>query len=186
MSPALSVAFFIAVRRAPCSAAAVSTSARYTWFYVHRQQRLEDRRGGGFEDVKGGMLDGSHLPTFDRQDAEGRGRRGHRALELREHHLDRVERARLELRHQRRDQLGRVAGGRLVPDVGALRCDGALGELEVADPLLADEMQVDAGPLPLELLHAAPRLANQVGVEGTAQAPVRRDEHEADAPYRTP
>src|SRR5690606_3284249 len=30
MSPALSVAFFMAVRRAPCSAAAVSTSPRYT------------------------------------------------------------------------------------------------------------------------------------------------------------
>src|SRR5690606_10701156 len=32
ISPALSVAFFMAVRRAPCSAALVSTSPRYTWF----------------------------------------------------------------------------------------------------------------------------------------------------------
>ncbi len=33
MSPAESVAFFMAVRRAPCSAAAVSTNARFRWEY---------------------------------------------------------------------------------------------------------------------------------------------------------
>src|SRR5256885_6544871 len=39
MSPALSVAFFIAVRRAPCSPAAVSTSARYIWLFTYRGSR---------------------------------------------------------------------------------------------------------------------------------------------------
>src|SRR6266550_5327178 len=43
-------------------------------------------------------------------------------------------------------------------------------------------MQVDPGapPLGLELLDAAPRLADQVGVERPAQPAVRRDHHECD------
>src|SRR2546425_8162583 len=128
------------------------------------------------------MLAVARLPTFERRDADPRGRRGLRAPELRDPLLDRVERTRLELGHQRRRQLGRVGGSRLVADVAALRRDRALGEPEVGDSLLADEMQLDAGPLPLELPYSAPRLANQVGVEGAAQAAVRGDEDQADAP----
>src|SRR5439155_1316093 len=107
----------------------------------------------------------------DGEDAKCGGRRGHRTLELREHHFHRVQRARFELRHERAHDLGRVRGRRLVTDVGALRRRRPLRELEVGDPLLPDQVQVDPGALALELLDAPPRLADQIGVERAAQPP---------------
>src|SRR6266545_6949755 len=114
----------------------------------------------------------------DGEDAEGGGWRGYRAPELREHHVDRVERAARELRHQRRHQLARMRRRRAVADVDALRGDRSLREPEERDALLAHEMQAHGAPLPLDLLDAAARLADQVRVERAAQPAVGRDEQQ--------
>jgi len=44
-------------------------------------------------------------------------------------------------------------------------------------------MQVHGGPLLFQLLHAAPGLADQVGIEPAAQTAIRRDEHQRHAAH---
>ena len=105
------------------------------------------------------------------------------ALFLCEHDLDGIEHASLELLHQRSHQLGRMGGGRLVADVDPLRCHRALGELEVADTLLPDQVQVDRS-IGLELLDAGSSLADKVRVERPAQPAIGGDEQQRDPPPR--
>ena len=56
-----------------------------------------------------------------------------------------------------------------ITDIDTLRRDVALGELEVADALFADEVQLGVGILRFELLEPPPRLANQIRIERAAQ-----------------
>src|SRR5207248_3782708 len=77
---------------------------------------------------------------------------------------------------------GSLGRRRLASDVDALRHHGPLGELEVRESLLADQVQVDRRPLGLELLDAPPRFADQVRVERPAQPAVGGDQNKSCPP----
>src|SRR5256884_614266 len=149
--------------------------------HVQRQQLLEDRLGGGLQDVVPRPRPPStalHRPGWGNGEDAECGRWGRdRALELGEYYVHGVHGARFELCHERRDDLRGLGRGRLVSDVDPLRRHGSFRELEVRDALLADEVQIDRRALRFELLDAPPRFADQVRVECPTQSPVGGDQN---------
>src|SRR5258705_1888057 len=118
------------------------------------------------------------LRRSDRQDAERRGRRGDRVVELGKHDIHRVQIPPRESLHQRFYEFGGVLQCGAIADVDALRCWLALGKLEVADAFFAYEVQLCVDVLPLELLEPPPRLSNQVRIERAAQPALRGDQQQ--------
>ena len=64
--------------------------------------------------------------------------------------------------HQRIHDLRGMRGRGLLADVGALRGNGAFGELEVGDPFLANQVQIDGDRLGFQLLYPPPPFADSL------------------------
>ncbi len=116
-----------------------------------------------------------------RQDLLGRRRRRQHRLEVRIDHVHGVDLAARERRGEIVHQLGGVLRRRPIADVGAAARDRAADVAEVAEALLADDVQVDLDALALEPRDRRARFLDQVRVERAGETAVRREQNDRRA-----